>query len=72
MEFVGQVLEKHPEKAQFHYILAMINDEKLDPEIAQEEYSTFIEKASKDARLSGLISQAQYRLDYLRSAGHPK
>lgn len=72
VEFVGQVLEKHPEKAQFHYILAMINDEKLDPEIAQEEYSTFIEKASKDARLSGLISQAQYRLDYLRSAGHPK
>lgn len=69
VEFLRQVLEKHPEKGQFHYALGMINEEKLDPEIAREEYSAFITKCSNDTRLSAFVSQAQYRLDNLNKVG---
>jgi tetratricopeptide (TPR) repeat protein len=67
VEFLRQVLENHPEKIQFHYAMGMINEGKLDPTIAREDYTTFVEKAQNHPHLAMFCDQAKLRLKMLNA-----
>lgn len=62
VEFIGQVLERHPKKFQFHYALGLLNEQRLDRSVASNEYQAFITSANGHTYYSRFIPEAKDRL----------
>ena len=62
VEFIGQVIERHPDKFQFHYALGILNEQRLDRSVASNEYQAFITSANGHTYYSSFIPEAQNRL----------
>jgi len=67
VEFIEQVLDKYPDKIQLHFALGLINEERLDPEIAKEEYTALISYEQQQPQLSLLFMEAKQRLHQLKA-----
>lgn len=65
VEFIGQVIDKYPEKFQFHYALGLLNEQRLDRTVASKEYQTFITSATGHAYYSEFVREASRRAAHL-------
>jgi len=62
VEFLRQILERHSNKIQFHYALGMLNEERLDPAIARQEYELFLKGEQAHPELLPFFEEVKQRL----------
>ena len=67
IEFIQQVLDRYPEKFQFHYALGVLNEHRLDSARALEEYELFCERAKGDTYYSGFLKDVERSIIRLKS-----
>lgn len=70
VEFIRQVVERHPEKIHLHYALGRMNEERLDPGIAETEFGRYIQESKSYPQHSRYFEEARQRLENLRTALH--
>ncbi|MEX2492394.1 MAG: hypothetical protein WD425_11595, partial [Nitrospirales bacterium] len=67
VDFISQVLVRYPEKFQLHFALGLLNEERLDAQVALEEYEKFLKNSASDFSYSNVVPEVEQRVKGLKN-----